>query len=144
MAAPSIELRAEAEQSAFATIMAELVRSNLVEQPAKLRDFQAMRGRVALFAEDAGVTITLHFQAGKLTVHDGLHGIPDLTIRGTSEQLIDLSRVPPHPRLPVLPDPRSAVTRSLVRALRRRTLRIGGIASHTGLALKLSRILSIH
>jgi hypothetical protein len=140
----SIELADGAEQCAFAVIMAELVRENLKAQREKERDFHAMCGRVALFAEDAEVSITLHFQRGRLRVYEGLHGIPDLTIRGASELLIDLSRVPSHPRFAALPDPRSQVTRSLVRALRERRLRFGGIASHAGLALKLSRILSIH
>jgi hypothetical protein len=144
MTGPAIELFPGAEQSAFAAMMSELIRSNLEDRPEKMRDFCAMRGRVALVAEDAEATITLHFQAGKLSVHPGLHGVPDLLVRGSSEALIDLSRVPHHPRLSFLPDLRSAVAKSLGRALFERKLRIGGLASSASLALKLARVLSIY
>jgi len=141
---PLIELYPGAEQHAFAAMMAELIRSNIEDRPEKLRDFRTMRGRVALVAEDAGATITLHFQAGKLSVHPGLHGVPDVVVRGSSESLIDLSRIPNHPRLPFLPDFRSSVAEKLGRALFERKLRISGLASHLALGLKLSRVLSIY
>lgn len=144
MDGPVIELYPGAEASAFAAMMAELIRSNLEDRPEKMHAFRAMRGRVALVAEDAGVTITLYFRAGRLSVHPGLHGIPDLVVRGSSEALIDLSRVPNHPRLRFLPDFGSAVVQSLGRALIERKLRIGGLASHAALGMKLARVLSIY
>src|ERR1700712_792570 len=101
--APEIELSDGAEESAFAIMMAELIRANLIDHPEKGADFRAMRGRIALVAEDAETTITLRFQSGKLTVHAGLFGIPDLVVRGSSESLIDLSRLPNHPRFAFLP-----------------------------------------
>lgn len=142
--APAIELAQGADESAFAIMMAELIRANLADHPAKNADFHAMYGRVALVAEDAETTITMVFCAGRLTVHPGLFGIPDLVVRGSSEALIDLSRVPNHPRFSFLPDLRSSVARSLARALLQRKLRIRGLTVHPGLALRLSRVLSIH
>jgi hypothetical protein len=142
--APLIELASSAEDSAFAAMMAELIRQNLSDHPHKRGDFAAMRGRVALVAEDAEQTITLHFRGGKLRVHEGLFGIPDLVVRGSSENLIDLSRLPPHPRFKFLPDVRSDVARSLARALLSRKLRIAGLGSHLVLAHRLSNVLSIH
>jgi hypothetical protein len=140
----SIQLSASAEDSAFAAMMAELIRANLSDHPHKLHDFCAMHGRVALVAEDAEQTITLHFCGGKLRVHQGLFGIPDLVIRGSSETLIDLSRLPPDPRFKFLPDVRSEVARTLLRALLQRKLRIGGLRSHLLLAHRLSNVMSIH
>jgi hypothetical protein len=142
--ASSIELSADAHESAFACMMAALIRDNLADHPEKQRDFAGMRGRAALVAEDAEQTITLHFHDGRLTVHAGLHGIPDVMVRGTSEALIDLSRIPPSPRLPFLPDPRSTVTRSLARQLIDRRLRITGLTAHPWFGLRLSRVLSIY
>jgi hypothetical protein len=141
---PRIELAPSAEESAFAAMMSELIRANLADQPHKRRDFARMHGRVALVAEDAEQTITLHFRGGLLQVHNGLFGIPDLVIRGTSEQLIDLSRLPPHPRFKLLPDFRSAIAHALARALYERKLRISGLTANLGLAHKLSNVLSIH
>ena len=142
--APAIELAQGADESAFAIMMAELIRANLLDHPAKNADFQAMRGRVALVAEDADTTITLVFRAGTLRVYQGFFGIPDLVVRGSSEALIDLSRIPNHPRFSFLPDFGSSVARSLARALVQRKLRIRGLTVHPGLAMRLSRVLSIH
>jgi len=142
--APSIEFFPGAEELAFATIMVDLLRTNLADHPQKRRDFDAMRGRVALVAEDADLAITLRFQRGRLSVHRGLHGIPDLVVRGPSSALIDLSRLPPHPRVKFLPDLRSDVARALGAALRERSLRIHGLFGNVGLGLRFARVLSIY
>jgi len=142
--APFIELARSAQDSAFAAMMAELIRQNLSDHPHKRAHFEAMHGRVALVAEDAEQTITLHFRGGGLRVYQGLFGIPDLVIRGSSENLIDLSRLPPDPRFKFLPDVRSDVARSLARSLFQRTLRITGLGSHLVLAHRLSNVMSIH
>lgn len=125
-------------------MIAELIRANLTDHPGKQRDFVRMRGRAALVAEDVDATITLHFREQGLRVHAGLHGIPDLMVRGSAEALIDLSRVPPHPRLSFLPDPRAPVTRSLARQLIERRLRITGLPQHALFGLRLTRVLSIY
>jgi hypothetical protein len=141
---PVIELFPGAEDLAFATIMVELVRTNLADHPEKLREFAAMRGRVALVLEDADLAITLRFRGGRLSVYKGLHGIPDLVVRGPSSALIDLSRLPPHPRFKGLPDLRSSVTQDLVRSLRTGSLRIHGLLANLSLGLRFARVLSIY
>jgi hypothetical protein len=144
MSAPVLELYPGVSEHGFASMMAELLRTNLQDHPAKIGDFVAMKGRVALVAEDAETAVTLIFMAGKLRVYAGVHGVPDLVIRGSSEALIDLSRIPPLSRLPALPDPRSDITRSLVRALMEKRLRVVGGLRRPGLLLRLGRILSIY
>ncbi len=140
----TIELAPEAEQSPFALMMAQLIRENLADHPIKQRDFAAMRGRVALVAEDISATLTLHFQGGQARLYAGFHGVPDLVVRGPSEALIDLSRLPNDPHLRFLPDLRSPVARSLARALYQRKLRVHGLGSHPALGLRLARVLSIY
>ncbi len=144
MQAAAIELSATAEESPFALMIAQLLRENLADHPAKQRDFAAMKGRVALVAADVSATITLHFVGGRARVHAGYHGVPDLVVSGPSEALIDLSRVPNDPRLPFLPDLRSPVVHALARALYQRKLRVRGLRAHPLLGLRLARILSIH
>jgi hypothetical protein len=144
VAEPAIEFFPGASDLPFATIMVDLIRANLADHPQKRRDFDAMQGRVALVAEDAGLSITLRFQGGRLSVHRGLHGIPDLVVRGPSSALIDLSRLPPHPRFKFLPDLGSDVARALGTALRQRSLRIYGLLGHGGLGLRFARVLSIY
>src|SRR5688572_13313111 len=124
MSAPVIELYPGVQEHAFASMMAQLVQTNLADHPAKLRDFERMQGRVALVAEDADTAVTMRFQRGKLSVHAGVFGVPDVVVRGPSNVLIDLSRVPPLKQLPFLPDPRSDATRSLARSLAERRLRL--------------------
>jgi hypothetical protein len=144
MNAPVFELYPGAAEHPFAAMMVELLRTNLRDHPGKLRDFAAMAGRVALVADDADTACTLCFRRGKLTVHAGIHGVPDLMVRGSSEALIDLSRIPPFGRARQLPDPRSEVTRSLAKAVLERRLTFNGFTRNVGLGLKLSRILSIY
>ena len=144
MTASPIELSEDAQDSAFAGMIATLIRDNLADHPEKQRDFAGMRGRAALVAEDAEQTITLHFRGGHLMVHAGLYGIPDVMVRGSAEALIDLSRIPPHRYLPFLPDPRSTVVRGLARQLVERRLRITGLTAHPVFGLRLTRVLSIY
>jgi hypothetical protein len=139
-----IEVSPGSEQNAFAGMMAELIRSNLADHPEKERDFAAMHGRVALVAEDADIVVTLHFRGGALRVHSGLLGVPDLVVRGSSAALIDLSRIPKHPRFGFLPDPRADVVRTLARAVYDRQLRFHGLLAHLRLGVRLSRVLSIY
>lgn len=144
MAAPVIELYPGAGESAFASMIVELLRQNMVDHASKLADFDAMRGRVTLIAEDIDAAVSLHFDHGKLRVHPGVHGIPDLVLRGTTDALVDLSRMPPHAKLSFLPDLRSDATRSVVRAFRERRLRALGATAHPLLTLRLSRVLSVY
>ena len=144
MNTPVFELYPGASDHPFATMMVELLRTNLRDHPAKLRDFAAMSGRVALVADDAETACTLCFRRGKLTVHAGIHGVPDLLVRGPSEALIDLSRIPPLAGAPQLPDPRSEVTRSLAKAVLEKRLTFNGFTRNVGLGLRLSRVLSIY
>jgi hypothetical protein len=141
---PIIELFPGADELAFATIMVDLVRTNLADHPGKRREFAAMRGRVALVIEDIDLSITMRFRDGKLSVHKGLHGIPDVVIRGPSSALLDLSRLPPDPRFKALPDLRSQVTHGLFQALRGGSLRIHGLLGNLGLGLRFARVLSIY
>jgi hypothetical protein len=141
---PVIELYPGAEDSPFAQMMLTLLRQNIADDPKKLAAFSRMHGRVALIAEDLDAAVTLRFGAGKLCVYRGIHGIPDLAIRGDSDALVDLTRLPPHARLRRLPDLRSDPARALWRALRARTLRIHGLFSHAALAVRFSQVMSVY
>ncbi len=144
MASPVIELFPGTEENPFASMMVQLLQQNLIDHAAKLADFEQMRGRVTLVAEDIDAAVTLRFDRGKLSVHRGVHGIPDLVLRGTSDALVDLSRIPPHPRFGFLPDPRSDAARAVAKAFREKRLRLFGALSHPALALRLPRLLSIY
>lgn len=144
MASPVIEMFPGAEEHPFTAMMVQLLQQNMLDHPSKLSDFAHMRGRVTLVAEDIDAAVTLRFDHGKLSVHRGVHGIPDVVLRGTSDALVDLSRIPPDPRFGFLPDVRSEATRAVVKAFREKRLRVFGAASHPNLTVRLSRVLSIY
>jgi len=50
-----IELAPGAENNAFATMLADLLRQNLESKPHKRADFDALRGSVALIADVTGL-----------------------------------------------------------------------------------------
>ena len=89
-----ISLAPGAENNGLATMLADLVRQNLESKPHKQRDFASLAGNVSIVAEDAEVALTLRFAEGKLVVHDGIVGIPDVTLRGGSDTILALSNLP--------------------------------------------------
>jgi hypothetical protein len=152
-----IELAPGAESSAFATMLADLVRQNLEAKPHKRRDFDTLHGTVALVADDADIALTLEFRCdrtgarrnrkGRLTLHDGIKGVPDVAVRGSAEAIMALSNVPlTRPLGLPLPTDRPAleVVRAMLRAARTGELRIYGMLGNLGLLSKLTRVMSVN
>ncbi len=144
---PTIELAPGAEANAFAAMLADLVRQNLASKPHKRKDFDALAGTVALVADDAEVALTLEFDRGRLVVHDGIKGVPDVAVRGTSESIMALSNVPlTRPLALPLPTDRSSfeALRGVVRATFAKELRIFGALGNLGLLSRLTRVMSVN
>ncbi len=141
MTAP-IELDPGAEDNGFALMLADLLRQNLEDHPDKARDFARLSGRVAMVVEDAGVAVTLRFDAGRLVVHDGIVGIPDLTIRAGSDDITQMSLMELLPRVR-LPDPRGEATRRVLRASREGRIRMYGALANLPLVVRLTRVMSV-
>ena len=142
-----ISLAPGAEKNAFATMLADLVRQNLESKPHKRKDFDHLEGAVALVADDAEVAVTLDFARGSLVVHDGIKGVPDVTVRGTSDAIMALSNVPlTRPLALPLPTDRAAldVMREMVRATRTGDLRVHGLFRHFAMISKLTRVMSVN
>ncbi|HVY45269.1 MAG TPA: hypothetical protein VHB21_05290, partial [Minicystis sp.] len=100
---PLVDLGPGAEDNPLAVELAERIRQNLSERPAKAADFRALRGTVFVALSDTGESITLRFDHGRLTIHEGQVGVPMLTFCGDTA---DLRRLPDLPmtrwlRLPV-------------------------------------------
>jgi hypothetical protein len=150
----AIELAPGAEGNAFATMLADLVRQNLESKPHKRKDFDALDGTVALVADDADVALTLEFKAaprrgdgGRLTLHDGIKGIPDVAVRGSADSIMALSNVPlTRPLGLPVPTDRMAleVLRGMVRASWTGELRIYGMFGNMGLLSRLTRVMSVN
>ncbi len=148
---PSISLAPGAENNAFATMLADLVRQNLESKPHKVKDFDALaKGRgatIALVADDAEVALTLEFSGGRLVLHDGIKGVPDVAVRGTADQIMALSNVPlTRPLALPIPTDRSAldVMVSMIRATRSGELKVLGMIGNLGVLSRLTRVMSVN
>jgi hypothetical protein len=144
-----ITLAPGAENNGLASMLADLLRQNLADKPHKIADFDALRGTVAIVADDADVCLTLQFERGKLTIHDGIVGVPDVAIRATSDLILAMSNMPlSKPFGLPIPDPRDkdavAVSRSVMDAMKSGDLKMYGALFHPGLVVKLTRVMSIN
>ncbi len=140
---PCIELAPGAEENGFAAMLATLVRQNLDDRPEKKATFLRMRGRVAIVIEDLGTAVTLVFDAGRLTVHDGIHGVPDATMRASSDYVMKMSLVEIDARTG-LPSLDGEATREVLAASRRGDIRVFGALTSAGLLARLTRVMSVN
>ncbi|CAN5924724.1 hypothetical protein BH11MYX4_BH11MYX4_63220 [soil metagenome] len=149
--AGSISLAAGAEDNAFATMLADLVRQNLESKPHKKKDFAALaRGKgasIALVADDAEVALTLVFRDGSLVLHDGIKGVPDVAVRGSADAIMALSNVPlTRPLALPIPMDRSAldVLVQMVAATRSGELKVLGMLGNFRVLSRLTRVMSVN
>ena len=147
----TISLAPGAEHNAFATMLADLVRQNLESKPHKKKDFARLaRGRgvaIALVADDADVALTLVFKDGRLVLHDGIKGVPDIAVRGSADAIMALSNVPlTRPLALPIPTDRPAldVLVEMVRATRTGQLKIIGMLGNFGVLSRLTRVMSVN
>ena len=138
-----VELAPGASDNGLASMLAGLVYQNLCDKPHKERDFARLFGRVAIVAEDAGVSLTMVFDRQKLVVHDGIVGIPDVTIRAQSEVIMDMSLVELTRRF-ALPNPRGEVQKRVSAAMRDGRVKIYGALANIPMLIRLNRIMSIN
>lgn len=89
---PIVDLAPGADDSALAQHFAERIRAGL-EDPSKRRSFAALKATVFVVDFDSGETISLRFDHGRLTVHEGPIGIPSVTFGGPRRALESLDRV---------------------------------------------------
>ncbi|MCA9601942.1 MAG: SCP2 sterol-binding domain-containing protein [Polyangiales bacterium] len=139
----SVELAPGADQNGFAVMISELVKQNVIDHPEKARDLARLRGRVAIVVEDARVAITLDCRGAGVDVHNGIVGIPDLTIRASSDEITRMSLIELLPRVG-LPDPRGPVTREIAKASREGKIRVFGALANAPTMLRLTRLLSVN
>ncbi len=140
---PAIHLAPGASENGLALMLSGLVRQNLIDHPSKKKTFFRMSGRIAIHALDIGVSLTLVFDHGRLIVHDGIVGVPDVLVRAPSEEITYLSLVELEPRFG-LPDPRGENTRHVIRASKEGLIEVRGILSNLLTMLRLTKVMSVN
>lgn len=135
-----VELAPGAGDNDLATMMAMRMSQNIEDHPERLAVLGRLGGRVAMVAEDADLSMTMHFEDGRAVVHDGIVGIPDVTVRGGYGHFEDLSRM--ETGRFGLPNPRGEVNRSMLTAVRQGRLRVHGLPTGLPLLARLRRLLA--
>jgi hypothetical protein len=90
---PIIDLAPGAEDNQLAVELVEQVRRNVRESVKKNIDFRTLRGSVLVVAQDTQLVLTMRFDHGRLTVHEGAVGVPSVTLCGDEQVLRDLTRL---------------------------------------------------
>jgi len=89
----NIVTNADDEPSAIASLFGGLIQANVESKPEKKRDFDGLKARVGIWVTDIDEGLTLDFQRGSLTVHNGLQPKRDITIRAEADTVMSLSNL---------------------------------------------------
>jgi hypothetical protein len=140
---PVVDLAPGAEQDPLAQMFAGLVRDSVRDERTR-REFDRLRASVGVVADDSGSALTLRFDFGRLTVHEGLVGIPTVTIRGMTSDIEALADLPfrGHSVRALTDREGRAALKTVIGALRKRRLKIYGLVLHARLVLRLLSVLS--
>jgi hypothetical protein len=118
-----------------------LIDANVCAHPEKKKDFDALAARVGIWVTDIDEGVTLVFEAGRLTVHNGLEAGRTMTIRADAETVMSLSNLKIGPLgMPVYYD---EVGRGVALKLLRRKLRIDGLLTNIATLNRVTRIFSV-
>ena len=128
-----------AEDNPLADWACGRIRHNVRAHTAARSDFAAMRAAVALVAPDLQQQATLRFDHGYLTAHDGMVGIPDVTLCADDGDLRALADLP---FWRGIPDLRGPGWREAFRELVSGEVKIYGLLTRPRLVLRLLRILA--
>jgi hypothetical protein len=132
---------ASKEPSAFAEMLGGLIDANVMARPEKKRDFDMLVARVGIWVTDIDEGVTLAFDAGKLTVYNGLEPGRTITIRAEAETVMSLSNLKVGPwGLPVYYD---EVGRGVAAKLLRGKLKIEGLLPNIAILNRVTRIFSV-
>jgi len=135
-----IRLAPGAENIGLATMLSDLIRQNLEQNPGKWADFDKLDAHICLEARDADVTVTLEFARGRLVIH-GTCGAPSIHISATAEALLTLPIVRIVAGLPHLFGPKG---RGLRRGLLTGRVRIAGIFLKPIQLIRFTRLMSVN
>lgn len=146
---PIVDLAPGAEENPLAAHFARLIREHLARDAKRVADFRTLRGSVLVVAQDSGTSMTMRFDHGRLTIHDGAIGIPSVTFCGDEDVLFRLPDIAFHrflriPMLGILHRRQSGPLRELARLVARGDLKIYGLIAHPRFVLTLLRVLSRH
>lgn len=136
-----ITFGAGAEESPLASVLAQLIKSNLEKRgEARLKAFRKLGSPIYFQVTDVGVEILLQFRKGSLTIHSGKPVPPAISFITDSETLLELTNIKMKGGLRrILSDTNN---RNLIRKMLRRELKIKGLLLHPLELLRLATVLA--
>jgi len=138
---PVVDLAPGADHDPLARQFADRVQAAL-ERVEQRQAFQKMRGSVGVVADDADTALTLRFDFGRLTIHEGLVGVPTVTIRGQLRDIEALTQLSVAGEGWARLGQAGRAAASVAGALRGSRLKIYGLVAHPRLVLRLLRVLA--
>jgi hypothetical protein len=146
---PIIDLAPGAADNPLAVELVEQVRRNVAGSSKKTHDFRTLRGSVLIVAQDTQSVLTMRFDHGRLTVHEGAVGIPSVTLCGDEQVLRGLTQLHLSTwlRLPKVisrttQTDKGAVLWDFARAMTEQRLTVYGLFTHPRLVLCFLRVVS--
>jgi hypothetical protein len=138
---PVVVEYASKEPSAFAEMLGGLIGANVTSRPEKKQDFDTLVARVGIWVTDIDEGVTLAFDAGKLTVYNGLEPNRTITIRAEAETVMSLSNL--KIGLFGMPVYYDEVGRGVAAKLMQGKLKIDGMLSNIATLNRVTRIFSV-
>jgi hypothetical protein len=138
---PVVVEYATKEPSAFAEMLGGLIGANVTSRPEKKQDFDTLVARVGIWVTDIDEGVTLAFDAGKLTVYNGLEPNRTITIRAEAETVMSLSNL--KIGLFGMPVYYDEVGRGVAAKLMQGKLKIDGMLSNIATLNRVTRIFSV-
>ncbi len=137
---PDIKMAPGAEDAGMASMLAEMIKTNLKNKPERLKDFNKLKGTIWITAEDADTDMTMDFGRGSLTVSSGKIGKPILSISTDSSTLMDLANINIKFGMPYYFD---ETGRMVIKKLLKKELKIKGMFTHTMALTHMTKIMSV-
>lgn len=137
---PTIVLAPDARDVGLATMLADLVRQSIEQNPKKRVDFDRLDTVIHIHVRDAEVTVSLVFESGRLAVHGGAHGEPRIRISADAEAVLALCMVK---IVAGVPHPLHHHNRRLIRMIATGEIRIEGIPRSPLQLLRFTRLVSV-
>jgi len=135
-----VKMAPGADEVAMAVMLADMLQANL-EKPEKLKEFNKLKARVFINAEDAETQMTMDFNKGSLLVYGGKEGNPDISIVTDAASLLDLANINIKFGMPWYFDETGM---AVVKKLLKRELKIKGMFMHLVALTRLTKIMSLN
>lgn len=136
-----IKLAPGAEELGLATMLEQLLVQNLEQNPHKTKDFKKLNIGVGLDVTDVGISLTMQFSGGYLTIYPGIKGVPKLIITTESDIVMALSNQRIKWGLPYYFD---ETGQEIMRAMKTGRLKLKGMIKHFVSLVRLSKVMSVH